>query len=147
MRWFLDSSALVKRYVREPGSSWLRTELARNELLIAQITPVELIAAICKRYRAGDISRFTFYQSRYHLLQDFKAQAYKVIALNDRIIKAAQDLTCAQNLRAYDAVQLATAFYAINALKSPRFIFITADARLEAAAIAEGLQTDNPLNH
>ena len=67
--------------------------------------------------------------------------------ISNRIIKAAQDLTCAQNLRAYDAVQLATALYAVNALKSPRLIFVTADARLEAAAIAEGMLTDNPLNH
>lgn len=147
MFWFLDSSALVKRYVKEPGSVWFRSQLTKNELLIAQITPVELVAALCKRHRTGDISKFTFYQARYRSLQDFKAQAYSLIGLSDRIIKAAQDLTFTQNLRAYDAVQLATALYATNARKANRFTFITADAKLEAAAIAEGLQTENSLNH
>jgi predicted nucleic acid-binding protein len=147
MLWFLDSSVLVKRYVREPGSAWFRTEIAKNELLIAQITPVELAAALCKRHRTGDISRFTFYQARHRSLLDFKAQVYRIIILSDGVIKAAQDLTCTQNLRAYDAVQLAAALHAANIRKAARFTFITADARLEAAAIAEGLETDNPLNH
>ena len=26
MIWFVDTSALIKRYVREPGSDWLRTD-------------------------------------------------------------------------------------------------------------------------
>src|SRR4051812_45072181 len=120
MLWFVDSSALVKRYVREPGSAWFRTELAKNELLIAQITLVELAAAFCKRHRTGDISRFTFYQARSRSLLDFKRQIYSIIVLSDRIIKIAQDLTFKQNLRAYDAVQLATALYSINARKTSR---------------------------
>src|SRR6185369_14888063 len=109
MLWFLDSSALVKRYVSEPGSAWLLAKLADYELLIAQVTPVELAAAIGKRHRTGDISRFTFYQARQRLLQDLDTHAYIITGLNDSIIKTAQALTFTQSLRAYDAIQLATA--------------------------------------
>ena len=42
--YFLDSSALVKRYVTETGSDWIRALTdppARNPLIIARITWVE----------------------------------------------------------------------------------------------------------
>jgi predicted nucleic acid-binding protein len=147
MLWLLDSSALVKRYVREPGSAWLRTELTKRDLLIAQLTSVEITAAICKRHRTGDISRFTHYQAYKQVLKDLTAHVYTIIALSDDIIRLAQSLTFTRNLRAYDAVQLATALNASRRMRAKQFSFITADIKLEAAARAEGLQTDNPLSH
>ena len=42
--YFLDSSALVKRYVPEPGTGWVRTVTtpsAGHTLLVAQMMPVE----------------------------------------------------------------------------------------------------------
>ena len=45
MIWFVDASALVKRYVNETGSHWLRSELVLHQVAIAEITAVELIAA------------------------------------------------------------------------------------------------------
>src|SRR5438128_9324923 len=105
MLWFLDSSALVKRYVREMGSAWIRTEMTKHDLLIAHVTPVELAAAISKKHRSGDISRFTFYQARQRILEDLKTHAYNIAFLNDDNIKMAQSLTFTRNLRAYDAIQ------------------------------------------
>ena len=147
MLWFLDSSALVKRYVREPGSAWLRTELTKHDLLIAHVTPVELTAAICKKHRTGDISRFTYYQAYKRVLQDLTTHAYTTINLSDEIIRLAPSLTFTRSLRAYDAVQLATALNASAMTSAKQFSFVTADAQLERVARAEGLQTDNPLDH
>ncbi len=62
--WFADTSALIKRYVREPGSDWLRGELIRHEVMIARLTPIELTAGLGRRYRQGRISQFAFYQAR-----------------------------------------------------------------------------------
>ncbi len=56
---FLDSSALVKRYIAETGSNWIQTKTAPtsgNLLYVAQITGAELVAAI-KRCRCRH-SRF-----------------------------------------------------------------------------------------
>jgi hypothetical protein len=33
MIWFVDTSALVKRYIKEEGSEWLRSEIARHDSL------------------------------------------------------------------------------------------------------------------
>jgi hypothetical protein len=40
-QYFLDSSALIKRYIVEPGTTWIRTLTTRssgNTVIIAQIT-------------------------------------------------------------------------------------------------------------
>lgn len=53
--YYVDSSALVKRYIRETGSAWVLSLFdpsLNNDVLIAAITGVEIIAAII-RYGAG----------------------------------------------------------------------------------------------
>src|SRR5439155_15755237 len=56
---FLDSSSLVKRYVRETGSAWvagLTTPSAGNWLYLCRITGVEIVSAVTRKARAGGIS-------------------------------------------------------------------------------------------
>src|SRR2546426_7224298 len=74
--WFADTSALVKRYVNEAGSRWLRRELARHQISVAQITSVEIMAALGRRYRKGNISQFALYQSRRRFLAHRAKQQY-----------------------------------------------------------------------
>jgi uncharacterized protein len=52
--YFLDSSALVKRYVTESGSSWIESVVsaeAGNTIFIARITWVEVFSALSRRQR------------------------------------------------------------------------------------------------
>jgi len=49
MIWFVDTSALVKRYIKEQGSEWFRQEIVRHDVLISQLTPIEMAAALSKR--------------------------------------------------------------------------------------------------
>lgn len=147
MIWFADSSALVKRYVNEAGSHWLRRELANHRVIIAQITSVEMIAALTRRFRQGDISKFALHQARKRFLTHRADQQYQIIEIDPPIIEEAMRLAFAHGLRAYDAVQLATAMFAARGVDKSRFVFVTADAQLEIGCAAEGLQVENPLNH
>jgi len=55
--YFLDSSALVKRYVQEVGTPWVRGTTRRSPstvIYIARITTVEVSCAIARR-RKGKI--------------------------------------------------------------------------------------------
>jgi predicted nucleic acid-binding protein len=50
--YFVDSSALVKRYVREAGTAWVRGITRRRpstHIYIALITAVELTSAVARR--------------------------------------------------------------------------------------------------
>lgn len=58
-RYYLDSSALVKRYVDEIGSDWLRTLLAPDHdtlVFISRMTIVEVVSAFARRLRDGSLS-------------------------------------------------------------------------------------------
>ena len=47
--YFLDSSALVKRYVPEVGTVWVRAlaaPTAGHILMIAQVTPAEIVSGV-----------------------------------------------------------------------------------------------------
>ena len=145
--WFADTSALIKRYVREPGSDWIRNDVVKDEIVIAQLTSIEITAALGRRYRQGMLSTFAFYQARRMFLLHLKNNQYTVIDLDQRIVDEAMRLTFHQGLRAYDAAQLATALATSASVDRTRFVFLTADAELEKVAAAEGLQTDNPLRH
>ena len=56
--YFLDSSAIVKRYFQEPGHEWIETLHDPNQghvLYIAQAALVEVVASICRKAREQDM--------------------------------------------------------------------------------------------
>ncbi len=57
---YFDTSALVKRYVNEPGSRLARAMLRRHDFLSSAIAPVEAMSALMRRRRAGDLSEESF---------------------------------------------------------------------------------------
>ncbi|GGA09810.1 type II toxin-antitoxin system VapC family toxin [Okeania sp. KiyG1] len=66
--YFLNSSALVKGYISEIGSTWvlgLFNPALDNQIFIAAITQVEIIAAISRRSRGGNISIRTYADTLY----------------------------------------------------------------------------------
>ena len=152
MNSFWDSSALVKRYVIEIGSLWVRSSIPgipRGALFIAKITGPEVIAALARKQRMGELSAADYQQAVTDFTHDFQ-HAYTRIELTDHITTQAMALSQRHVLRGYDAVQLASALYVDTALKQsrqPAVAFISADDALCNATQAEGLVTDNPNDH
>ena len=147
--YFLDSSALVKRYISETVSAWvlgLFDPTLDNELAI---TGVEIVAAITRRTRNGSITvkdaTFVCNQLRSDLQTD-----YQVIEITEGIIDSGMALAEACGLRGYDAVQLAGGL-AVNKLcianGLPPIIFVSADNELNLATANEGLLVENPNNY
>jgi predicted nucleic acid-binding protein len=57
--YFLDTSAIIKRYIFEPGQAWILSlsHLAQgHDLYISQAALIEVVAAICRRAREKSIS-------------------------------------------------------------------------------------------
>ena len=109
--YFFDSSALLKRYSAEQGTSWvltITTPHAGNSISIAQITPVEVISGIERRRRAQQLSARSAQAVRL-LVDRHVGGEYKMVALTDSVITHAKDLVILYSLRAYDVVQLASA--------------------------------------
>ena len=55
--YFFDASALVKGYVHEPGSRWVRQVLTPRgtAVFVSPLAGVEVLAAIARKARAGEI--------------------------------------------------------------------------------------------
>src|SRR2546421_8713190 len=57
--YFLDTSAIIKRYIFEPGQAWILSlcnPAQGHDLYISQAALVEVVAAICRRAREKSIS-------------------------------------------------------------------------------------------
>lgn len=151
--YFLDASAAVKRYADEAGSTWIRqiTEpQARNTILLAEITLAEVAAALAAKHRAPKgitLDQRDRVLSRF--LQDCEDH-FALLTVNRSIIDRAVELAQRHRLRAYDAVQLATALDASEIMQSqslPTLTFVAADGDLLTAAVAERVAVENPLNY
>ena len=151
--YYLDSSALVKRYVTsEVGSLWIQriTDPATAPLiLMSHIGLVEVAAAFARKEREGELAATERRQYLGLFVLDCQHQVH-LLPTTDPVLRLAAELTHRQALRAYDAIHLATALQASQLLVSAgamALTFISADGRLCSAAQAEGLMVDNPLAH
>lgn len=146
---FVDTSALVKRYVLETGTTWMRAfadPAAANVLYLLNLSLVELMSAVARRTRGGFLSASDAALIVAKAQQDFQTD-YAVVRLSDADLVRAVALTKVHALRAYDAIQLGVALE-MNASRLfvglPPLILISADQELNAAAIAEGLAVEDP---
>ena len=150
--YFLDSSVLVKRYVPETGSSWVKAiadPQVGNTLIIARITWVEVLSALSRRQREGSLTGTDVNQIIQTFRSDLNTQ-YRVIEVDPIRTERAGQLVVQYPLRAYDALQLASGLNAQSSfaqMPNTQFIFVTADVRLINIAQSEGLVTDNPNNY
>ena len=144
--YFLDSSGIVKRYIDEKGSGWVQGILAGQDSVaaIAEIGIVEVVAAFARRRRVGELSQQEYAFARRVFLRD--VDQYHVISIDREVINRATELTDRHPLRAYDAVQLATALRLAEVLAEEglALTFVSADAALCAAAAQEHLAAVNP---
>lgn len=150
--YFLDSSAIVKRYAVEAGTAWVDSicdPAAGNIITLSQIGLAEVAAALAAKHRAGALSSEDYEQTLAGFITDAHQQ-YTPVAVDAALIDLAVALTRRQKLRGCDAIQLASALTLNTSLTSqdlPPLAFVAADADLLAAAAAEGLATENPSSH
>lgn len=147
--YFVDSSALVKRYINEAGSKWilnLFTPALNNEIFIAAITSVEIIAAVTRAKRGRRISSNDALAVCNRFKNDLLTR-YQVVEITESVIATGMTLAEAYGLRGYDAIQLA-AGCAINTLcvssGLASVVLVSADNELNTAASNEGLVVENP---
>jgi len=150
--YFLDSSALVKRYASETGTSWIFSLVrpaASNRLYLARITGVEVVSALTRRERGRRLSPAATAKAVARLEREL-FNKYVAVEISPALVLVAMRLAKTHALRGYDAVQLAAALEAhqlrASAGATP-LTLVSADDALNTAAIAEGLAVDNPKHH
>lgn len=150
--YYLDSSALIKHYVAERGSQWLNGTIFEQTdalLLTSRITVVETRSGLARRRRETSLSVMDHVDALDAFREDSQTR-YRFVEVESPVVDLAGDLLERHPLRAYDAVQLASALVISKVLSDaglPRPILLSADDRLLNSARNEGLQTDNPNSH
>ena len=105
---YLDASALVKRYVAEPGTSEVAQAIAGAEVVgTSTISRAETAAALAKAVRVGTLIR----EAATSALQVFRSEWMNLVRVQptELLIARADALAWELGLRGYDAVHLASA--------------------------------------
>ena len=150
--YYLDTSALVKRYAQEQGTSWmlsLTDMAAEHDLYTVRVTGPEMIAALSHKARTGEVSQDEARRSAKSFRADWQQQ-YQIVELTALIADRAMELAETYGLRGYDAVHLASALtlqQMRRAMDLPSLTFISADVQQRDTAIAEGLPVEDPNLH
>ncbi len=149
--YYFDTSGLIKLYVKETGSPWIKKiyDSPNQTITFSKIGVVEAAAALARRTRMKDLNQNKQRLLYIKMLWDTNRR-FQVFAVSDDMIFEAAALTQRHPLRGYDAVHLATALEINRNLLLSRLApltFICADDKLLQAAITEGLSTENPNNH
>jgi uncharacterized protein len=133
MRVFFDSSAFVKRYVREEGTdvvlSWCDQA---TELCLSGIALPEIVSAFCRLLREDLVSPVQYRHLKTMLMADISDAA--ICDLTPEVIRHSMISLEKNVLRGMDAIHLGSAL-ALNV-----DLFVSADARQCDAATQAGLR-------
>jgi predicted nucleic acid-binding protein len=133
---FWDASAIIPLISDEPTREGMIKVLEEDPQILAWWgTPVEIVSALARREREGQISSDEVSDALPRLRQ--LVDAWHEIVPSDAVRRTAQRLLRAHPLRAADSLQLAAAITAAD--HDPSTLdFVCLDERLSAAARREG---------
>jgi uncharacterized protein len=139
---YLDSSALVKRYIEESGSTRVSDILTKSDLVtVSRLAYAEVLSAITRRQKAGDISIRSFEKITLAFKSDWDRLV--VIELWKEVWGFVERIIARHALKAADSIHLSTALWLKQSLKT-EVVFIASDIELLKAAQKEKLKIINP---
>lgn len=107
---YADTSAIVKKYVDEPGSAEFRDLIQRTDVIgTCVLSRAEATAAFAKAIRSGSLSPSDAEAGRTAFSREWKH--YARIRITESLIARADSLAWNLQLRGYDAVHLAAALH------------------------------------
>ncbi|MBA3949398.1 MAG: type II toxin-antitoxin system VapC family toxin [Acidobacteria bacterium] len=137
MRYF-DSSALAKRYLDETDNAAVVARL-EHPAATSRLSAVEVASAIVRRGREGKLSQEQRDRALHALSRDM--DDLLIVELAPEVVSAANGILTRHALRAADAIHVASCASLCHELRAD-ISFVVFDARLRAAAVAEGLSVE-----
>jgi predicted nucleic acid-binding protein len=134
---YFDTSALVKRYVQEPGRREVLRLLRQYDFVASAILPVELRAAFRRRVAEGtlNVARLPLILRRVAADRAY----WTLVEAGSHVLTIAEALVAAHPLRTLDAIHVASAQVFAARLPTLKLVFVSADRRQTQAATAIGL--------
>jgi predicted nucleic acid-binding protein len=142
----LETSALVKLYVREAGTDrllQLASNSTDNRFAVLALSQVEFRSAIRRRERAGDIDSKIAGLVLDRFDQHLEARFLRQV-LTDSVLDVASEMIDRYALRAFDAIQLAGCLALKTVVGAEPPTFVCSDRQLLEAAASELLTILDP---
>lgn len=136
---YFDTSALVKRYIDEPGRQDVLRLMRRHDCVTSAVTTVELRSALRRRAADGSLEGGRVAEIVRRITSD--RAFWTLVSVSAEVLVAAEALVAAHPLRTLDAIHVASAQLFGARLGSPAPIFVSADARQTTAAAVVGMTT------
>ncbi len=133
---YFDTSALVKLVIAEAGADQARLLWEQaSEIVVSRLAWPEALAALAAARRGRRLTDANYVAA----VGVFRACFARCTAVSvaDHLVEHAAELAADYDLRAADAIHLATALAAMDADS----VFVSWDKRLQQAAIQAGLVT------
>ncbi len=140
IRYFIDTSALVKLYHEEEGTDLLdeRVSADGSVIVISELSRIELLSALARKVRIGELIQLQFTETVDLFESDLSS--FEVIRLSDEVrtgaIELIKNYAVSVGLRTLDSLQLSAA---IEAAKSSEIIFVVSDKKLAEAANSQNI--------
>jgi uncharacterized protein len=148
--FFLDGSALAKRYVPEIGSALVDVILdtvAEQRIYLLNIGYAEIVSVLVRKKNAGGISVALFNQALLNLEREVVRSLCKhLLSFDNSVAGDALAFIVKHAINATDAIVLRVALDIAQLLRAggDDLVLVASDQRLLRAAQAEGLTTFNP---
>lgn len=134
---YFDTSALVKRYVDEPGRREVLRLLRRNACVTSAVLPVELRSGLRRRVAEGSIDAARLLAILKHVAVD--RPYWTLVEVGIDILAGAETLVASHPIRTLDAIHVASAQLFAARLSMPGLTFVSADKRQTETAVAVSL--------
>ncbi len=143
MLFFLDASAIMKRYYPERGAGTIEALLssspATDRFYVSELSLLEVTAGIVRRVAPGVVASDALAQFRHD-----SGPLFHVRPLGAGVLEVALQVDETYRLRSGDAIQLGTALHSASISAPIPIIMVTSDRELLAAARQSGLTTLDP---
>lgn len=148
--FFLDGSALAKRYVPETGSAlvdFILDNVPEERIFLLNVGAAEVVSVLVRKKNAGMLSAADCSQALLELDSEvIQSSAKHLIAFDNAVVIEAFAYIVAHSINATDAIILRVTLTLAQHLRNQGddLVLVASDQRLLRAAIAEGLVTFNP---
>jgi len=136
---YLDTSALLKRYFKEPHSNELLAKWKEaSQIVTSSVAYAETMASLYRKKREVDLSSKIFNK----LVKSFQLdwESFIRMEVNDDLNETIHKVASKYSLRGFDAIHLVSAII-IHERINEAFLFACFDQRLINCAQMEGLAT------
>jgi len=139
---YLDSSALVKRYLKEKGTEVVQSLTIREEYIAtSKLAYPELLSAFMRKKRSGELGEEPL-ESILHRLETDWPDLF-IVEIRDELLPFVKSLIRKYPLKGADSVHLASALW-LEGMTRAEMTFVASDMILLDAAKKENLEILNP---